>query len=72
MIGVSVADQATCRSSTYRQYRTAGRKAKYGRFFVLPRPEIYKNLRIKDSVKIDPACGTAGFLVSASEYIRRH
>lgn len=28
--------------------------------------------RIKDSVLIDPACGTAGFLVSACEYIRSH
>lgn len=64
MTSVLVADQATCRSSTYRQYRTAGRKAKYGRFSVLPRPEIYRNLRIKDSVKIDPACGTGGFLTS--------
>ena len=53
MTGISVAAQATCRSSTYRQHRTAGRKAKYGRFSVLPRPEIYRNLRIKDSVKID-------------------
>ncbi len=26
---------------------------------------------IKDSVLIDPACGTAGFLVSSAEYIRR-
>lgn len=38
----------------------------------MPRPEIYRNLRIKDSVKIDPACGTAGFLVAAAEYIREH
>jgi len=27
---------------------------------------------IKDYVFIDPACGTAGFLVSAAEYIRNH
>ena len=27
---------------------------------------------IKDCVLIDPACGTAGFLVSAAEYIRNH
>ena len=53
MTGISVAAQATCRSSTYRQHRTAGRKAKYGRFSVLPSPEIYRNLRIKDSVKIE-------------------
>lgn len=63
MTGVSVAVQATCRSLTYRQHRTAGRKAEYGRFSVLLRPEIYRNLRIKDSVKIEPACGTGNFLV---------
>ena len=28
--------------------------------------------RIKDDHKIDPACGTAGFLVSSAEYIRKH
>ena len=28
--------------------------------------------RIKDDHKIDPACGTAGFLVSAETYIRNH
>lgn len=27
---------------------------------------------INDGVATDPACGTAGFLVSAAEYIRRH
>lgn len=27
---------------------------------------------IKDGMKIDPACGTAGFLISAAEYIREH
>ena len=27
---------------------------------------------IKDCVLIDPACGTAGFLVSSAEYIRKH
>ena len=27
---------------------------------------------IKDNVLIDPACGTAGFLVSSAEYIREH
>ena len=26
----------------------------------------------KDNVLIDPACGTAGFLVSSAEYIREH
>ena len=29
-------------------------------------------LCIKDNVLIDPACGTAGFLVSAAEFIRKH
>ena len=29
-------------------------------------------LCIKDNVLIDPACGTAGFLVSSAEYIREH
>ena len=28
--------------------------------------------RIKDDHKIDPACGTAGFLVGAADYIRSH
>ena len=64
MIGNSAAVQATYRLSSYRSHRLAGRKAKYGRFSVLPRPEIYRNLRIKDSVKIDFACGTGGFLTS--------
>ena len=53
MTGISAAVQATCRRLAYRQYRPAGRKAKYGRFSVLPRPEIYRSLRIKDSVKIE-------------------
>ena len=53
MTGTSAAVQATCRRSPYRLHRTAGRKAEYGRFSVLPRPEIYRNLRIKDSVKIE-------------------
>ena len=65
MTGTLAAVQATCRTSAYRPYRPAGRKAKYGRFSVLPRPEIYRNLRIKDSVKIDPACGTGGMLIEA-------
>ena len=52
MTGTSAAVQANCRRSAYRPYRTAGRKAKYGRFSALPRPEIHRNLRIKDSVKI--------------------
>ena len=53
MTGTLAAVQATCRTSTYRPHRTAGRKAKYSRFSVLLRPEIYRNLRIKDDVKID-------------------
>ena len=65
MTGTSAAVQAAYWTSTCRPYRPAGRKAKYGRFSVLPRPEIYRNLRIKDSVKIDPACGTGGMLIEA-------
>lgn len=57
MTGTSAAFQATHRRSPYRPHRTAGREAEYGRFSVLPRPEIYRNLRIKDSVKIDPDDG---------------
>ena len=58
MIGTSAAVQTTCRTSTYRPYRPAERKAEYDRFSVLPRPEIHRNLRIKDSVKIDAARST--------------
>ncbi len=61
MTGTSAAVQAACRRSTYRPRRVAGRKTEYGRFSVVPRPEIYRNLRIKDSVKIDPANAWAGF-----------
>ena len=50
MTGISATVQATSRRSAYRPCRTAGRKAKYGRFSVLPRPEIYRKLCIKDSV----------------------
>ena len=53
MTGTSAAVQAACRRSAYRLCRTVGRKAEYSRFSVLPRPEIHRNLRIKDSVKID-------------------
>ena len=53
MTGSSAAVQAACRTSARRPYRPAGRKAKYGRFSVLPRLDIYRKLRIKDSVKID-------------------
>lgn len=53
MIGTSAATQAACRTSTYRLYKPIGRKAECGRFSVLPRPEIYRNLRIKNSVKIE-------------------
>ena len=63
MIGTSAAVQATCRRSAYRQYRPAGRKAKYGRVSVLPRPEIYRNLRIKDSVKIDFCFVSGGMFI---------
>ena len=35
-------------------------------------PEKAFSVCIKDSVFIDPACGTAGFLVGAAEYIRKH
>lgn len=35
-------------------------------------PEKAFSVCIKDSVFIDPACGTAGFLVSAAEYIRNN
>ena len=68
MTGTSAAVQATYRRSAYRPYREAGRKAEYGRFSVLPRPEIYRNLRIKDSVKIDCAVDHGGFLMPAVEY----
>ena len=71
MIGNSAAVQSTYRLSSYRSQRLAGRKAKYGRFSVLPRPEIYRNLRIKDSVKIDPACGSGNFLTETYLSIRK-
>ena len=70
MTGTSAAVQSNCRTSTYRLYRKAGRKAEYGRFSVLPRPEIYRNLRIKDSVKIDPTCGSAGMLISCIAHLK--
>ncbi len=69
MIGTSEAVQPTCRKSGYRPYSTAGRKAKYSRFSVLPRPEIYRNLRIKDSVKIDMTMGTSQMLSCMEERI---
>jgi len=62
--------QITYWLSSYRSHRLAGRKAKYGRFSVLPRPEIYRNLRIKDSVKIDPTCGSAGMLISCIAHLK--
>ena len=71
MTGTSAAVQATCRRSAYRPFRTAGRKAEYGRFSVLPRPEIYRNLRIKDSVKIDPCCGSGHILVYVFDLLYR-
>ena len=69
MTGTSAAVQATCRRSTYRPHRVAGRKAEYGRFSVLLRPEIYRNLRIKDSVKIDPCMGSGHILVYAFDVL---
>ena len=72
MTGTSAAVQADCRRSAYRPHRPAGRKAEYGRFSVLPRPEIYRNLRIKDSVKIDQACGTGGMLSTGYNFIKRY
>lgn len=71
MTGTSAAVQATCRRSSYRPHRLAGRKAEYGRFSVLPRPEIHRNLRIKDSVKIDPAAGSGNFLTESYLSLRR-
>jgi DNA modification methylase len=71
MTGTSAAVQATCRRSPYRLHRTAGRKAEYGRFSVLLRPEIYRNLRIKDSVKIDPPFAS-GADYAKQVYIRRN
>ena len=65
MTGTSAAVQADCRRSAYRPHRPAGRKAEYGRFSVLPRPEIYRNLRIKDSVKIEN-CTTSLIRVAAA------
>ena len=69
MTGTYAAVQATCRRSAYRPHRAAGRKAEYGRFSVLPRPEIYRNLRIKDSVKIDSAAVSGGFLAETNKTI---
>ena len=66
MTGTSAAVQATCRRSAYRPHRVAGRKAEYGRFSVLPRPEIYRNLRIKDSVRIEN-CTTSLIRIAAAE-----
>ena len=65
MTGTSAAVQATYRRSAYRPYREAGRKAEYGCFFVFPRPEIYRNLRIKDSVKIEN-CTTSLIRIAAA------
>ena len=71
MTGTSAAVQATCQRPAYRPYRTAGRKAEYGRFSVLPCPEIHRSLRIKDSVKIDPACGSGGMFVQTGDFVNR-
>ena len=72
MTGTSAAVQATCRRSAYRPHSVAGRKAEYGRFSVLPRPEIHRNLRIKDSVKIDPCCGSGGMFVQSAKFVENH
>ena len=69
MTGTSAAVQPTCRKSAYRLHRIAGRKAEYGRFSVLPRLEIYRNLRIKDDHKIDCAVDHGGFLMHAVELL---
>ena len=69
MTGTLAAVQAICWRSTYRSNRTAGRKAEYGCFSVLPRPESYRNLRIKDSVKIDPCMGSGHILVYAFDVL---
>ncbi len=63
MTGTSAAVQATCRRPAYRPHRTTGRKAEYGRFSVVPRPDNYRKLRIKDSVKIDKTIACGGFLI---------
>ena len=41
-------------------------------FFSTYVPEKAFSVCIKDSVFIDPACGTSGFLVSAGEYLKEH
>ena len=69
MIGTSVAIQAASLTSAYRPRRIAVRKAEYGRFSVLPRPELYRNLRIKDSVKIDYATDCGGILMNVVELL---
>ena len=71
MTGTSAAVQAACRRSAYRPHRAARSKAEYGRFSVLPCPEIYRNLCIKDSVKIDFVCGTGGFITSWLKELKR-
>lgn len=68
MTGTSEAVQVTCRRSAYRPHIVAGRKAEYGRFSVLPRPEIHRNLRIKDSVKIDPPYNTGNDFVYEDDF----
>ena len=65
MTGTSAAVQATSWRSAYRPHRVAGRKAKYGCFSVFPRPEIYRNRRIKDSVKIEN-CTTSLIRIAAA------
>ena len=68
---VSTARMARSRTPNFRcgtgqkNYRNTGNALFTGPFY-------YINPCIKNVVLIDPACGTAGFLVSASEYVRSH
>ena len=71
MTGLAAAHQTAYRNSSYRLHRTAERKAGYGRFSVRSCPEINIYPRSKDSVFIDFACGTGGFLVCALEHLRK-
>ena len=71
MTGTSAAVLTDRRSGRYERYRVPGRKAKNGRFSVLPRPEIYRNLCIKDSVKIDPPYNTGSDFVYADDFSMR-
>ena len=41
-------------------------------FSGLSRHVLHYVLGIKDCRKIDPACGTFGFMIAASQYVRDH